>query len=57
MPQKTLVRAAVMYGQGLHTGRKSGLIFEPLGPGTGIHFVGCPKSGRSPPTSITSGRP
>jgi UDP-3-O-acyl N-acetylglucosamine deacetylase len=40
MPQKTLARAAVMYGQGLHSGRKSGLIFEPLGPGSGIHFVG-----------------
>jgi UDP-3-O-acyl N-acetylglucosamine deacetylase len=29
-----------MYGQGLHSGKKSGLIFEPLGPGSGIHFVG-----------------
>ncbi len=40
MPQKTLARGAVMYGQGLHSGKKSGLIFEPLGPGSGIHFVG-----------------
>jgi len=40
MPQRTLARSAVMYGQGLHSGRKSGLIFEPLGPGSGIHFVG-----------------
>jgi len=40
MPQKTIARGAVMYGQGLHSGRKSGLIFEPLGPGSGIHFVG-----------------
>ncbi len=40
MPQRTLARAAVMYGQGLHSGKKSGLIFEPLGPGSGIHFVG-----------------
>ncbi len=40
VPQRTLARSAVMYGQGLHSGKKSGLIFEPLGPGSGIHFVG-----------------
>jgi UDP-3-O-acyl N-acetylglucosamine deacetylase len=40
MPQRTLARSAVMYGQGLHSGKKSGLIFEPLGPDSGIHFVG-----------------
>ena len=40
MPQRTLARSAVLYGQGLHSGRKSGLIFEPLGPDSGIHFVG-----------------
>ena len=40
MPQRTLARSAVLYGQGLHSGKKSGLIFEPLGPNSGIHFVG-----------------
>ncbi len=40
VPQRTLARSAVMYGQGLHSGRKSGLIFEPLGPDSGIHFAG-----------------
>jgi UDP-3-O-acyl N-acetylglucosamine deacetylase len=40
MPQKTLAHGAVMYGQGLHSGKKSGLILEPLGPDSGIHFVG-----------------
>ncbi len=40
MPQRTLSRSAVMYGQGLHSGKKSGLIFEPLGPDSGIHFMG-----------------
>jgi UDP-3-O-acyl N-acetylglucosamine deacetylase len=40
MPQKTLAHGAVMYGQGLHSGKKSGLILEPLGPNSGIHFVG-----------------
>jgi UDP-3-O-acyl N-acetylglucosamine deacetylase len=40
MPQRTLARSAVLYGQGLHSGKKSGMIFEPLGPDSGIHFVG-----------------
>ena len=40
IPQRTLARSAVLYGQGLHSGKKSGLIFEPLGPNSGIHFVG-----------------
>jgi UDP-3-O-acyl N-acetylglucosamine deacetylase len=40
VPQRTLARSAVLYGQGLHSGKKSGLIFEPLGPDSGIHFVG-----------------
>ncbi len=40
MPQRTFARSAVLYGQGLHSGRKSGLIFEPLGPDSGIHFMG-----------------
>lgn len=39
-PQKTLAQSAVLYGQGLHSGRKSGLILEPLPPNSGIHFVG-----------------
>ena len=38
--QKTLGRSVVLYGQGLHSGRKSGLILEPLPSGSGIHFVG-----------------
>lgn len=40
MPQRTLARPAILYGQGLHSGKKSGLVFEPLGPDSGIHFVG-----------------
>jgi UDP-3-O-[3-hydroxymyristoyl] N-acetylglucosamine deacetylase len=38
--QKTIAHAAILYGQGLHSGRKSGLILEPLPPNSGIHFVG-----------------
>lgn len=38
--QKTLAQSAVLYGQGLHSGKKSGLMLEPLPPFSGIHFVG-----------------
>lgn len=38
--QKTLAHSAILYGQGLHSGRKSGLILEPLPPSSGIQFVG-----------------
>jgi UDP-3-O-[3-hydroxymyristoyl] N-acetylglucosamine deacetylase len=29
-----------VYGQGLHSGKKSGLVLEPLPPNSGIHFTG-----------------
>ncbi len=38
--QRTLAQSAILYGQGLHSGKKSGLILEPLPPNSGIHFVG-----------------
>ena len=38
--QRTLAQSAILYGQGLHSGKKSGLILEPLPPNHGIHFVG-----------------
>lgn len=37
--QKTLKNSAILYGQGLHSGKKSGLILEPLPAGSGIHFA------------------
>lgn len=40
VPQKTLARSAILYGQGLHSGKKSGLTLEPLPANSGIHFVG-----------------
>ena len=39
-PQRTLARGALMYGQGLHSGKKSGLQLEPLPANSGIHFIG-----------------
>ena len=40
IPQRTLAASTVLYGQGLHSGTKSGLILEPLPPSSGIHFIG-----------------
>lgn len=40
LQQRTLAHSVVLYGQGLHSGRKSGLILEPLPSNSGIHFVG-----------------
>jgi len=42
--QKTLAHSALLYGQGLHSGKKSGLILEPLPANSGIHFVGVSES-------------
>lgn len=38
--QRTLAHSALLYGQGLHSGKKSGLVIEPLPANSGIHFVG-----------------
>lgn len=38
--QRTLARTGLLYGQGLHSGKKSGLSLEPLPANSGIHFVG-----------------
>ena len=38
--QRTLAHSAILYGQGLHSGKKSGLILAPLPATSGIHFVG-----------------
>lgn len=40
VPQRTLKKSILLYGQGLHSGKKSGLSLEPLPPNSGIHFAG-----------------
>jgi UDP-3-O-[3-hydroxymyristoyl] N-acetylglucosamine deacetylase len=37
-PQRTLKRSMVLYGTGLHSGKKTGLLFQPLPPHSGILF-------------------
>jgi UDP-3-O-acyl N-acetylglucosamine deacetylase len=36
--QRTIGRSVVLYGRGLHSGLKTGLIIEPLPPNSGIRF-------------------
>lgn len=48
VPQRTLLRSALLYGQGLHSGRKSGLILEPLPANSGIHFIGVSQTSAVP---------
>jgi UDP-3-O-[3-hydroxymyristoyl] N-acetylglucosamine deacetylase len=38
VPQRTIGRSMVVNGQGLHSGIRTGLILEPLPPGSGIVF-------------------
>ena len=37
--QRTLQRSILLYGTGLHSGAKSGLVLEPLPANSGIHFA------------------
>jgi len=37
-PQRTLKRSMVLYGTGLHSGKKTGLLLQPLAPNSGILF-------------------
>jgi UDP-3-O-acyl N-acetylglucosamine deacetylase len=38
LPQRTIARSVVVNGQGLHSGVRTGLILQPLPPGSGIVF-------------------
>jgi len=38
LPQRTIARSVVVNGQGLHSGIRTGLILQPLPPGSGIVF-------------------
>ncbi|HUL36345.1 MAG TPA: UDP-3-O-acyl-N-acetylglucosamine deacetylase [Thermodesulfobacteriota bacterium] len=38
LPQRTLRQSLVLYGTGLHSGKKTGLLFQPLPPRSGILF-------------------
>ena len=38
-PQRTIRKSSVLYGLGLHSGRRTGMAIQPLPPNSGIHFV------------------
>jgi UDP-3-O-acyl N-acetylglucosamine deacetylase len=37
-PQRTIARSTVIYGLGLHSGTRTGMVVQPLPPDSGIHF-------------------
>lgn len=51
LPQRTVARSVVANGQGLHSGQRTGLILQPLPPGSGILF-GSILSGETVPALI-----
>ena len=53
VPQRTIRRATVLYGLGLHSGRRTGMALQPLPPDTGIHFITVP-TGIHIPAHVTS---
>ncbi len=40
--QRTIKRSTVIYGLGLHSGNRTGMILQPLPPNSGIHFLTLP---------------
>ncbi|MEM8960430.1 MAG: UDP-3-O-acyl-N-acetylglucosamine deacetylase [Acidobacteriota bacterium] len=40
--QRTVRRSTVIYGLGLHSGRRTGMVLQPLPPDSGIHFLTLP---------------
>ena len=42
LPQRTIRHSTVLYGLGLHSGGRTGLVLQPLPPSSGIHFVSLP---------------
>ena len=47
-PQRTIGQSTVLYGLGLHSGRRTGMSLHPLPPDHGIHFVTLPTNTRIP---------
>ncbi|HEX9737216.1 MAG TPA: UDP-3-O-acyl-N-acetylglucosamine deacetylase [Thermoanaerobaculia bacterium] len=40
--QKTIKRSTVIYGLGLHSGKRTAMVIQPLPPSSGIHFLTLP---------------
>ena len=52
-PQRTIRSSSVMYGLGLHSGMRTGMVMQPLPPDSGIHFLTLPR-GTEIPAHISS---
>lgn len=48
VPQRTLRDSTVLYGLGLHSGTRTGMVLQPLPPDSGIHFVTLPSGAHIP---------
>lgn len=48
VPQRTICKAFVLYGLGLHSGNTTGMTLQPLPANTGIHFVTMPSKTHIP---------
>lgn len=46
--QRTLRDSTVLYGLGLHSGTRTGMVLQPLPPDSGIHFVTLPAGAHVP---------
>src|SRR6185503_10983504 len=51
LPERTIARSVLVNGQGLHSGVRTGLILQPLPPGSGIVF-GSILSGQTVPALV-----
>ncbi|MEO8196446.1 MAG: UDP-3-O-acyl-N-acetylglucosamine deacetylase [Thermoanaerobaculia bacterium] len=51
--QRTLRQNTVLYGMGLHSGGRTGMVLQPLPAGSGIHFHSLP-SGESIPAHVSA---
>ena len=47
-PQRTIRHSTVIYGLGLHSGGRTGMVIQPLPPDTGVHFVTLPAGAEIP---------
>jgi len=52
-PQRTLRQSTVLYGLGLHSGGRTGLVLQPLPAGSGIHFLSLP-TGENIPAHVSA---
>jgi len=41
-PQRTIQHSTVVYGMGLHSGQRTGMVLQPLPENSGVHFVTLP---------------